>query len=280
MHWRSYTTDPALAGFTPREDGPARILVRRGFEASAPLLGLHGDPPSEERVDGGRAAHPVLVLPGGMRAVVRRYHRGGALRHLNRATYFLGHRAFHELLATERAGAGGVRVPTVLAAAERRTGIGYAAWLATAWIGGAVESARWMETAPEGERRAMLREAGRQAGRMHAAGVAHPDLNLRNLLVSPAEAGAAGGDGGKTTMDGGSAEAPTVHLIDFDSARLYPGSVPAARRRADIERLARSVRKLRAPVGEEEWRAFAEGYGPAWPFSPAETAARLLRIPR
>lgn len=243
--------DPALAAFVPVHDGPARMLVRRGLEAHAALLGLRGDPASDEAVAGGRQAHPVVTLPGGTRAVVRRYRRGGAVRHLVRATYFGGHRAFDELRATERARAGGVRVPIVLAATERRTGvIGYAAWLATAWIEGAEESAGWMGAAGEEARRAMLREAGRQIGRMHAAGVAHPDLNLRNLLV----AGDAGEDG-----------EVTVHLIDFDRARLYSGSVPEPRRRANLERLARSARKLRAPIGADGWRALAEGYGAAWP---------------
>ncbi|MDB4950042.1 MAG: kdkA [Gemmatimonadetes bacterium] len=183
MHWQRYLQDPALSAFVPVEQGAARMLLRRGLEPSAPALGLAGDPPSAHRVHGGRATHPVVCLPDASRAVVRRYHRGGAIRHVNRWTYFLGHRAFHELLATERARKAGVRAPEVLAATEATGGVGYTAWLATRMIDGAVESAAWLASAAVDERLGMLREAGRQVGRMHAAGIAHPDLNLRNLLV-------------------------------------------------------------------------------------------------
>jgi 3-deoxy-D-manno-octulosonic acid kinase len=263
MYWQGLLSDPELAGFAPVVDGRARALVRRGMEALAPSLGLHGDPPSAERIGGGRAHHPVVALPDGSRAVVRRYHRGGAVRHVNRATYFAGHRAFEEMRATERARAGGVRVPEVLAATERRGTVGYAAWLATRLIGGAVESARWMEDAAAEGRIGMLAEAGRQIGRMHRAGIAHPDLNLRNLLVVAAN------DGGRpddAASDGG----VLVYLIDFDGARLYPGEVPPTRRAANLLRLARSIRKLNAPVGRDGWAALRKGYGAGWPLSPAD----------
>ncbi|HET6233159.1 MAG TPA: lipopolysaccharide kinase InaA family protein [Longimicrobiaceae bacterium] len=188
MDWKPWLADPALAAFVPVEAGGARMLVRRGFEAHADVLGLSGEPASPERIRGGREAHPVVALPDGTRAVVRGYRRGGAVRHVNHATYFLGHRAFAELRATERARAGGVRVPVVLAAAERRAGLGYRATLATALIPASAEAARWLADVHDAALRTeMLREAGRQICRMHAAGVAHPDLNLRNLLVvSPA----------------------------------------------------------------------------------------------
>ncbi|HEX7242091.1 MAG TPA: lipopolysaccharide kinase InaA family protein, partial [Longimicrobiaceae bacterium] len=105
------------------------------------------------------------------------------------------------------------------------------------------DAAAWLAGAPADGRLATLREAGRQVGRMHAAGVAHPDLNLRNLLVRGAE----------------------VYLLDFDRARVYPGPVPGCQRERDLLRLARSARKLRAPVGPDGWEALREGYGAGWP---------------
>lgn len=253
MHWRDYLRDPALTEFVAREEGAARMLVRRGWEGEAEHLGLRGDPLSAESVAGGRARHPVVPLADGGRAVVRRYRRGGAVRHLNRATYFGGHRAFDELRATERARGGGARVPEVLAATERRAGIGYAAWLATRLIPGATESAAWLRGAGEEARLAFFAEAGRQIARVHAAGVAHPDLNLRNLLVagngdSPGEASAAGGAG---SADDG--RGPVVWVIDFDRARLFDGPVPPERRAADLARLGRSATKLGLPLGEADW---------------------------
>lgn len=264
MHWRDYLLDPALTDFTAREEGAARMLVRRALEGEAERLGLLGDPASADAVAGGRARHPVVVLVDGGRAVVRRYHRGGAVRHLNRATYFGGHRAFDELRATERARGGGVRVPEVLAAVERRAGIGYSAWLATRLVPGAVESAAWLASAGGEERRAFFAEAGRQLARMHAAGVAHPDLNLRNLLVvgatTPSSEASSANGAGTTGGEGG----VVVWVIDFDRARLFDGPVPPERRAADLARLGRSATKLGLPVGDADWAVLrGEGRHPA-----------------
>ncbi|HEV2147125.1 MAG TPA: lipopolysaccharide kinase InaA family protein, partial [Longimicrobiaceae bacterium] len=143
---------------------------------------------------------------------------------------------------------GGVRTPLPLAAAEHRAGIGYTAHFATLWIPDARDAAAWLAEAAPPDRLALLREAGAQVGRMHRAGVAHPDLNLRNLLVT-----------------GGEGISPIVHLLDFDRARVSPGPVSPRRRAADLRRLARSVRKLGAPVGPGGWAAFREGYGAGWP---------------
>ncbi|MGI9179734.1 MAG: lipopolysaccharide kinase InaA family protein [Longimicrobiaceae bacterium] len=250
MHWRRYAADPHLADFLPLEARGARMLVREGYQAYADLLGLHGAPaPGGERVAGGRTSHALVPLPGGERAVVRVYRRGGALRHLNRERYFLGHRAFAELRATEAARANGVRVPLPLAAVERPALLGYTALFTTRWIPHSRDGESWLQAADPSAAHALLRQAGEQIGRMHAAGVAHPDLNLRNLLVAE--------ESGEQT--------PAVYLLDFDRARLYRGPVPARRRARDLLRLARSAHKLRMPLGPKEWSALREGYGAAWP---------------
>jgi len=241
MNFRAYSIHPELSDFIAFEAGRAKILVRRGYQESADRLIGDGDF-SGETVSGGRAAHPLVELPGGERAVVREYQRGGAMRHINRARYFAGHRAFAELHATERARCGGVRVPLVLAAVERRERFGYTAALSTLWIPDAASLVSHLIAADAIARAAVMEDAGREIARMHAAGVAHPDLNLNNILVATA-----------------------VHLLDFDSARLYEGAVPAARRARDLERLARSARKLKAPIGPREWDALREGYGDDWP---------------
>ncbi|HKP75455.1 MAG TPA: lipopolysaccharide kinase InaA family protein, partial [Longimicrobiaceae bacterium] len=94
--------------------------------------------------------------------------------------------------------------------------------------------------ADETRRTAVLGEGARQIALMHAAGVAHPDLNLRNLLVAGDE----------------------VYLLDFDKAAGSADPVPTARRARDLRRLARSARKLHASI---DWPAFRAGYGDAWP---------------
>ena len=246
MDWRNYAGQHALADFVPLEHEGARMLVRRGYEDSARLLVERRTLPAVEMLGGGRQAHPVVVLPSGEKAVVRRYHRGGLVRHVNASRYFGGNRAFDELRATERARAGGVRTARVLAAVESPGTVGYTAMLATLLIPGATDAAGWL--ASHGARRDdMLRDAGRQIGAMHAAGVSHPDVHLRNLLVAEKEG------------------APEVWLLDFDKARVYPGPVTRGRRAVDLRRLARSARKLRAELGPDAWTLLQEGYGDDWP---------------
>jgi 3-deoxy-D-manno-octulosonic acid kinase len=237
-----------LADFVEIGAGPLRALVRRGYEAEAEALTGQRVPADAEWVGGGRAAHPVVRLCGGERALVRRYRRGGLLRHLNRERYFLGDRARAELLATETARAAGVRVPLVLAAARAAARVGYRAVLATRWIEGAEEAVRALADASPRLRRSLLFETGRQIARMHEAGITHPDLNLRNVLAA-----------------GGTPAEPVVYLIDFDRAARHAGPAPRADRAANLRRLARSARKLGDPLGAADWAALREGYGAAWP---------------
>ncbi|HEX8272153.1 MAG TPA: lipopolysaccharide kinase InaA family protein [Longimicrobiaceae bacterium] len=244
MDARRLAADPLLADYTLLAEGSARMLVRRGYEEHTALLGLRGAPePTAGWAGGGRAPHPIVALSDGEAAVVRTYRRGGAMRHLNRGRYFLGHRAFAELRAAETARRGGVGTPLPLAATERGAGLGYTAHFATLWIPDTRDLAGWLSADGADGSADVLAEAGRQVGRMHAAGVAHPDLNLRNLLVRGGE----------------------VYLLDFDRARVYPGPVPSCQRERDLLRLARSARKLRAPIGADGWGAFRAGYGAGWP---------------
>lgn len=261
MAWRDYLSDAALEPFLPIEIKGTRVLVRRGYERWPELLGQPGRAPMRF-VGGGRAEHPLIELPTGEHVLLRAYRRGGLMRHLNRDRYLFGHRAFDELRATERARLAGVRAPVVLSAVERPAAVGYTAVLATLWIEGATALAdvlaspgRWAVAEP------VLVETGRQMGRMHAAGIAHPDLNLNNLLLTPAETprGRSRGPGiapGSSVLD--------VHLLDFDRARVRR-AVPPARRARDLRRLARSARKHGVPFGPAEWGALRAGYGPDWP---------------
>jgi 3-deoxy-D-manno-octulosonic acid kinase len=242
--------DAALADFVPMVDGRTRLLVRRGWEDAAEHLSDPDTIRGEETVAGGREAHRVATLPDGTRVVVRRYRRGGVLRWVNRGLYFGGNRAFDELRATERARAGGVRAPVVVAAIERPARLaGYRAWLATVLVAGGVDFAAWLaeQGGDQALRRAALAEAGRQMALMHGAGVAHPDVNLRNLLVAPGE---------------GDAE---VYLLDFDKADVSATPVSGTRRERDLRRLARSGRKLQAGLTPGDWAAFRAGYGDDWP---------------
>ena len=230
-------------GFRAIAAGRARLLVRDGYEEVVPRLVEAWNGRAEEWIGGGRAPHPVVPLPDGGKAVVRRFQRGGMIRHLNRDRYFGGDRAGDELRATEAARAGGVRVPEVVAAGRIAAFPGYRAMLATRLIPGVEDLASLFARAP-GRRLAALREAGRQIGWMHAAGVAHPDLNLRNLLAGP---------------DG------EVWVIDFDRARVVEGAFPLEQRARALVRLSRSATKLGSPLGDDDWTALRDGYAEGAP---------------
>jgi 3-deoxy-D-manno-octulosonic acid kinase len=228
-------------GFVAVTAAPARLWVRAGLEALAPaLLGAwRGE--ADEWVGGGRAAHPVIPAEGGS-VVVRRFLRGGAIRHLNRDRYFLGDRAAAELAASEAARHGGVRTPEVVALGRRRSGLGYRSMIATRRVPGATDAT--VQLADPAAREWILRAIGDQIASLHASCVTHPDLNVRNVLVD---------------ADG------RIWLIDFDRARLFTGPVPASQRTKDILRFARSAEKLGHPLGPEDWAALRAGYGHDWP---------------
>ncbi|HEX8450857.1 MAG TPA: lipopolysaccharide kinase InaA family protein [Longimicrobium sp.] len=226
-----------MMGFTRVSVGSARLLIRDGYEGMAGVLVDAWEGRAEEWIEGGRAPHPVVVLPDGGKAVVRRYMRGGMVRHVNRDRYFGGDRAAHELRATEVARAGGVHAPEVIAAGRIAAFPGYRAMIATRLIPGVKDAA----TALLGGRdlNEVLFEAGQQIGRMHAAGVGHPDLNLRNLLVG---------------------KLGELWIIDFDRALVVEGVVPRARRQRDLSRLVRSFAKLGMPLSEVRRGGLEVGY--------------------
>ncbi len=253
MNWfERYDGDPALDDFVPVSAAGARILVRRSYEANISEMGLLGGSRRVvDRAGGGRGAHPIVQLAAGERVLIREYRRGGALRHLNQATYFVPNRALDELRVTVVAHKRGVSVPHVVAAVERRAGIGYRATFVTRWIDGARDLAAWVTAAGPESSSTVMRAAGAEVARMHRAGIAHPDLNLRNLLV---EARA-------------TANSPGITIIDFDRAILGESPISARRRARDLRRLARSARKLATPIGAAGWEAFRVGYGSDWPLT-------------
>ena len=72
----------------------------------------------------GRGRPSRVSLPDGSSGVLRGYRHGGMLRALTGRRFTGFPRPLTELVATERARAGGVRVPEILAAYVRRVGLG------------------------------------------------------------------------------------------------------------------------------------------------------------
>jgi len=235
-------------GFVALRAPGVRVVVRTDLAeaAGAWLLGTPlALPAGSTPLPGGRGAAWRITLPGGLRAVLRRNRRGGAVaRFLNETYIGFVERPFRELVVTTAARQRGVATPEVLAArVEGR--VAYRGALVTAEIPDALTLVDALRAAPDGGRRKTLAAAaGRVVARMHRAGVWHADLNLTNLLVT-------------------GAGAPDVTVLDFDRARLASGPLRQRARRKNLQRLARSLRKL-DPTGRlaapEDVAAFHAAY--------------------
>ena len=85
----------------------------------------------------------------------------------------------------------------------------------------------WIRSNPLPEERCTgIEMAAHVIKRLHTTGVYHADLNLTNILVAP-----------KSSQ-------PQALVIDFDRARMFPASLPAYKRKRNLQRLRRSLNKL------------------------------------
>ncbi|MEA2626941.1 MAG: 3-deoxy-D-manno-octulosonic acid kinase [Candidatus Binatota bacterium] len=201
--------------------GRSLALVERPWRRAVSSI-LDGDLRGQ-RIEGGRGGTTRKATDRGP-VVIRVYRRGGAMRWLGR-TYF-GPRArplreFWLLLSARRRS---LPVPEPVAAIVERgrwLGISYRGVLVMAEAAGAP---LW-DVLSAGGRRDVLPALGRSLRRLHEAGLTHPDLNLRNILVTEDGAG------------------PAFTYVDLDGARL--GAAPNVRtRRRSLQRIRRSARKL------------------------------------
>lgn len=237
------------AGFERVAPAPGlTMLAARGVDArelASRILNPDADAPVRHF---GRAGLYGVALADGGRALVRSCRHGGLLRHATR-DWFVSRppRPFAELAVTAAARERGLAAPEVLAAlVARGFGPWYRGWLVTRELEGARDLwAALLEGLPGGEKRVVLRCVGQAVRRMHAAGIHHADLNLRNILVLPKE------------------PHPDIYIIDFDKGRLFQGPVPEAPARRSLGRLLRSVNKLdreRTRIGPGDWDCLLEGY--------------------
>lgn len=169
----------------------------------------------------GRGTLHRVSTPAGP-AVLRRYRRGGWMARLNRDRYlytgFDRSRGFREWRLLRMLREYGLPVPRPLAASCEPAGLIYRAGLLTGLIADAETLA---DAARSGRMDAADWEAlGRTLAGFFARGVAHPDLNARNILRD--------------------AEG-RFSLLDFDRASIRPE--PIGGRRV-IARLRRSLDKL------------------------------------
>lgn len=237
--------------WSARRRGGVTAWVRNDFREAFDRLGLAeaADRDPADLAPGARAGRTpggrgeVVFVPAGRlgEAVVRPYRRGGLPGRFLQRRYFLGSRAFDELTLTENLRRRGVPVPEPLAAVRSELDRGYRAALVTRRLTGASPAPSLLAGREPDACRPVLRRMGRSAGRLHAAGGLHPDLNAHNFLVPDRS------------------DEPAV-LLDFDRGRLVSGSAPGFYVWLSLRRLRRSLDKLDLEAAVEAFDAFEEAH--------------------
>jgi 3-deoxy-D-manno-octulosonic acid kinase len=198
----------------------------------------------------GRGSVPVVRTARG-RWVVRHYHRGGLLAApLLRDRYLrVGvERPLREASASGEVLRRGIATPRVMGGAAYHDGPFYRADLITEYVanGGDLARALFHDELTQAERKQILRSVGGLLARAAAAGIEHPDVNAKNVLLD----WTAGG--------------PIPLLLDLDRCRVLPPGVPSDPTRM-LERLARSLRRhsewTGRGLGQGEWAVLREGAG-------------------
>lgn len=245
---------PQVEGYTriqPPGDERITLIVRESHRERFLEAGLEHPETLEERglverwLGGGRAPHPVVRV-GEDLWVVKRYLRGGLVARWNRDRYLDPGRFFRELEVCRHAVSRGVpTVETIGLVLRRESGGLFRAWAVLPMVGTGATLVETLEVGDRPEARAFV-AAGQSVRRMHEAGIDHPDLNLRNVLV-----------------DRGAPPAgePRALLLDWDRARILSDPDPALAHR-NLLRLYRSALKGRFESRklERALRAFLRSY--------------------
>lgn len=216
--------------------GRRTLAVAPDFREQAPWLldGIDAAPPVAW-VEG-RRRHPVVALPDGRNVIVRRLAHGGLFGNLLGRVFWGLNRPLREFVATVRAGEKGIPVPAAVGARIDWLGIGfYRGDVLSLEISGAEDLGKvlrdgWADC-PRRRRDLAIGATAIAVRRMHDAGLYHPDLNLKNVLVR------------------WSGKGPEAFLVDLDRARFYR-EITFRLRRKNLWRLARSAEKLARPGGE------------------------------
>lgn len=223
-------------------------FARKALATSGTLYDFAAVQPDAEAIEGrGR----IYIIPGptSRRWVVRHLSHGGLLAPITGDRFLnVGHpRPFNELSLSVKLSELGIATPAVVAAVLYPAGMSYRGDVAREEIDNALDLADCLfksGTAGPG-RSAAIAAAGGLIGSLHAAGVIHPDLNIRNVLIQH------GGD------------RPIAYILDTEKCRLTSRLSQSARR-GMLERFERSARKFESRTGSvldsQEWQAFSSAY--------------------
>ena len=109
-------------------------------------------------------------------------------------------------------------------------------------IAGTTPAAAALNRARAGEVRLMMDQIGRSVRECHEASGWHADLNAWNLLIPEVRP-----------------ELPVI-VIDWDRGRYVDGGLSERARRANLERLRRSLTRLALTTALDAWPALERGY--------------------
>lgn len=200
----------------------------REILASGTLYDYAASYPERETMHGRAPVYKIPLSWCGAEVVVRRNRRGGLLRHILSDQFFITTRAIRELDNALYLKEYGIPTPEVVALVTYREGLLKRADVATRYIPASKDLANaYFEGAPE-QRAYMLDAVAELLDLMARRGVHHPDLNAKNVLIVPFE------------------DDYKAYVLDVDRVALERD--PATVRKANLERLVRSLRKLRWPA--------------------------------
>ena len=224
------------------EHGPARVWSPKAVRAGLLEAFASGalDPASDAPAAGRGAVARLDLL--GSRVVARRVRRGGLLGALAPWLVLSPDRAVHEADLTLRARAASLPVPEPVGVVACRRGLLMDVLLVTREIAGVETSSAALAAANPAHRELLLSTIAAALRRAHDAGLVHTDLNLANILLSPAPSYA-------------------VSFVDLDRARWAEGGASMGERFDGLARVARSGEKLLGLPAEQTLRDLIQHYG-------------------
>lgn len=227
-------------GYAHQRIGRAEVVVR--LDAMAPIARVLAEGTLERyaarhpqrRELRGRGLVYAVPLPDARPVVVRHVRHGGMFAPVTGDRFPVPTRAPRELRTATRLAAAGVPTPTLVAYVLYPAGplLRRVDVVTDEVVGGLdllAALAAWPAHAP-----ALLDATARLVGALARAGARHPDLNVKNVLLTPPDAPHASL----------APLAPLAYVLDVDRVRFDQRDRDAVLR-ANLDRLLRSARKLR-----------------------------------
>ncbi len=233
---------PGHGGFALRDDAE---WIRSVLSATETLHGWAARVPGVETLTGRESVYAFPAPSGSpdLEYVSRHYRRGGVFAPVlqDRFVPVGAPRPLVELHASEAARARGVPTPRVVAGLVYPGPGFYRADLVTERVRGRNLASVLSDADGDADFVELLTRVGRLVIQLEAAGLRHPDLNVRNILVEPGPDGA-------------------LHVLDLDRARVGDHRSGGGAMRARLRRSLRKLERQGVALSAASWRALDRGF--------------------